>query len=401
MTLVKLALKNLERKRVRTIAIILVATLASGLIFGATTILKSVQNSLEIGMARLGADIMVVPVDHEEKGRKILLAGAPTSFYMNSGNFEKVLKVPGVQKASPQLFATSSVLLCCSMPTVLLVGYDPKTDFTITPWTQRRHTVSKEQLDEVTIGIQTLYSTEGAIMRFYGKKFKISGSLEETGIGFLDYSIFMTIDAARDMIARSATDAEKPLYIGSDQISSVLVIAGREFDVHRVAADIEKSVPGIKALITKDVIAAVRKDTEFAVWGVLTVGASFWVMMLIMMGLVFAMTVNERERELGILRAMGASKVKVVQLILMEAMILTGAGAAAGIGLALAVIISFKKLIIAALGNIPFMWPSSLYIGSIGMACLLLMLLSGIAAALYPAIKNSRTEPYDAIHQGM
>lgn len=401
MTLLKLALRNLVRKRVRTIAIMLVAALASGLIFGSTTILKSVQNSLVIGMARLGADMMVVPAGNEEKGRKILLAGAPTSFYMDISNFKKVLKVPGVQKASPQLFATSSVLMCCSMPTVLLVGYDPKTDFTITPWTQYKYNLSKEPYDEVTIGVQTLYASEGVHMRFYGKNFKIASSLEQTGIGFLDYSIFMTIDAARDMIAKSATGSEQPLHIGTDQISSVLVIVNRDFDVHHVAADIEKAVPGVKALVTKDVIAAVRKDTEFAVWGVMATGMAFWVMMLIMMGLVFAMTVNERERELGILRAMGASKAHVIRLILMEAMTLTGTGAVAGIGFALAVIVSFKKLIIAALGNVTFMWPSSLYIGSIGLSCLLLMLLSGMASALYPAVKSSKTEPYDAIHQGM
>lgn len=401
MTFFKLALKNLKRKRARTIAIMLVAALASGLVFGATTILKSVQNSLEIGMARLGADIMVVPAGNEEKGRKILLAGESTSFYMNSGNFEKIARTTGVQKASPQLFVTSSVLLCCSMPTVLLVGYDPKTDFTITPWTRYKHTLSKEQIDELTIGIQTLYASEGVYMRFYGKKFKITRSLDETGIGLLDYSIFMTIDAARDMIKRSATDSEKPVHIGQDQISSVLVTVGRDYNAHRVAANIEKAVPGTKALVTKDVITAVRKDTEIAIWGVLAAGAAFWAMMLIMMGLVFAMTVNERQRELGILRAMGASKAHVVRLILMEAMTLTGTGAAAGIGLSLAVLVSFKKPIIAAMGNIRFMWPSSLYIGSIGFACLALMLLSGAASALYPAVKSSNSDPYDAIHQGM
>ena len=127
-------------------------------------------------------------------------------------------------------------------------------------------------------------------------------------------------------------------------------------------------------------------------------GLAFWVLLLIMLGLVFAMAVNERGRELGIMRAMGATRLHVFRLIVTEAMLLTTAGGAVGIALAWIGLLNFKKLIIASLGNIYFLWPSFTYIAKIGLACLLLMLLTGAISALYPAFKSIRREPYDAIH---
>jgi ABC-type antimicrobial peptide transport system permease subunit len=88
-------------------------------------------------------------------------------------------------------------------------------------------------------------------------------------------------------------------------------------------------------------------------------------------------------------------------MVLTEAAVLTTLGSAAGVGIGWGVIYNFKNAIIKTLGNIYFLWPSPLFIVSIGLACVLFMLLSGAVSALYPAIRTSVKEPYDAIHQGM
>jgi putative ABC transport system permease protein len=44
------------------------------------------------------------------------------------------------------------------------------------------------------------------------------------------------------------------------------------------------------------------------------VGIISWAMTLFLMGLVFAMIVNERQRELGLLRALGATRKKLIRL---------------------------------------------------------------------------------------
>jgi len=402
MTLHKLAIKNLLRKKVRSIAVVCVAALAGGLIFSATMILQSTKSSLELGMERLGADIMVVPLEYELRGQKVLLAGEPTSFYMDRANLAKITAVPGVKQAAPQLFMASAVLDCCVAPNVLLVGYDPKLDFTIQPWVkfsvqQPKHLV---KLDPVTLGSTLRYLTQSD-MRFYGKQFWIGSVLNPTGLGFLDNAVFMTMDVARNMALQSKTKSKRPLNIGPDMISSVLVKVDHVSNIRKVAADIETTIPGVLAIRARELVISERKNIEVALWGVIAAGVAFWFMLLIMMGLVFAMTVNERERELGILRAMGATMLHVFRLIITEASLLAGLGGVIGVSLGWAVLVNFKQLIIAMLGNIHFLWPSPAFTGAIGVACVMFMLSSGIVSVLYPAVRSCRSEPYRAIHQGL
>ncbi len=384
----------------RSVAILLTAALASGLVFSATSILQSVRGTLDNIRNRLGADIMVVPSGHGPKGRKILLAGEPETFYMDGRNLDRIAAVRGVQKASPQLFITSAKLECCSMPTVLLVGFDPATDFTLAPWVARRFDLVKEKMDEVTIGAHTLYASERPSVKFYGKMFKYGRSLHPTGMGFLDYSIFMSMDAARDMIGKSQVLSRQPLRIAPDQISSVMVKVDRAFDVREVAAEIEKASPGVEAVTLLEVIASLRRNVESALWTALAAGAAFWALMIAATGIVFALEVNEREREVGVLRAMGATKRHVFGLIVSEASILSGVGAVMGVALGWAALVSFRNLLGVAVG-IPFSWQPPLQVLAVGGLCVLLICLSGAICAALPAGRICRKEPFDAIWHGM
>lgn len=378
----------------------LAAALATGLIFAATTILRSVESSLKLGMERLGADIMVVPEGSEEQGSKLLLGGTPTTFYMAGDKLPRVAAVDGVQKVSPQLFVKSTVLQCCSMPTVLLVGYDPDTDFTITPWERYQHQTSDDGIDLVTIGANTLYATEGAVMTFFGKQFRIGTSTHPTGMGFLDYSIFMTMKAARDMIETSKTKSPQPLTVDPADISSMFVRLDPGAEAPQVVERIESTVPGVKAILTKDLISSVRSDVEGSLWGVIAAGVASWLMTVFLMGTVFTMVVNERQREIGLLRAMGATRNHVVRLIMSEAIIISLLGGLVGVGAGWLIIENSKNLIIESLGNTTFLWPSPLFISMVGAGSLLAIIASGVATAVYPAVKSSCKDPYEAIRSG-
>lgn len=397
----RVALKNLRKKLFRNISIMLAAALATGLIFAATTILQSVESSLVLGMERLGADIMVVPEGSEENGNKLLLGGTPTTFYMPGDRLPMITAVKGVEKASPQLFVKSAVLQCCSMPTVLLVGYDPDTDFTITPWERyQHHTSDADGIDLVTIGANTLYATEGALMTFFGKQFRIGTSTHPTGMGFLDYSIFMTMDAARDMIETSRSKSDQPLTVDPEEISSILVRLDPGADVVQVVERIESAVPGVKAIVTKDLISSVRDDVEGSLWGIIAAGAASWLMTVFLMGTVFTMVVNERQREIGLLRAMGATRKHVIRLIISEAFVIALLGGLLGVGAGWIIIENSKLLIIESLGKTTFLWPSPVFIGLVAVGSVVAIIVSGAATAIYPAIKSSFKDPYEAIRGG-
>jgi putative ABC transport system permease protein len=255
-------------------------------------------------------------------------------------------------------------------------------------------------MDEVRVGVQTLFASESAIVKFYGKKFKIGSALHATGIGFLDYSIFMTMDAARDMIDGSRVRSLQPLHIGPDQISSILVKVDGALDVGEVAREIEKASPGVEAVTMTEVVASVRRDVASALWAALAAGAAFWALMLAATGVVFALTANEREREVGVLRAMGATKRHVFGLIVSEASILSGLGALLGVALSLAALASFRNLVGVAVG-FPFTWQPPLHVIALAALCVAVASLSGAVCAALPVGRVCRKEPYEAIWHGM
>ena len=132
-----LATRNLKRKFVRTLVLLLIVAVVTGTLLGATIFISGMQNALKIGTYRLGADILVVPEKNESQAKAALLSGEPTSFYMDSDVFTKVKAVEGVKKASPQLFIKPTSFTCCYNVETFLVAFDPASDFTITPWLQK------------------------------------------------------------------------------------------------------------------------------------------------------------------------------------------------------------------------------------------------------------------------
>jgi putative ABC transport system permease protein len=273
MNLALVALKNLTRKRVRSIAIMLAAFLASALIFGGTAIFYSMTRSVENGMKKLGADIMVVPAESEEAGRSILLSAVPTAFYMDGRNLDTVRTVQDVELASPQIFVNSTKFQCCGMPVALLVGFDMQTDFTLGPWVIARYPpwTGHEDLDPVTVGMR-LAMTPNKDLKFYGKQFRHGFLLAGTGSVFIDNSIFMPIEAIRDMVRVSQEKSQQPLKIAPGEISAVLVKVRKGVDSHKVAKDIETALPVTKAIVTRDLLQQVRRDAEAAIWGTVAIG---------------------------------------------------------------------------------------------------------------------------------
>lgn len=400
-SLFRLALKNLGRKRFRTLSIIAAVFLACCLIFVGTITVKSVRQGLEDGMARLGADILVVPKGYVTQGTEVLMGGEASAFYMDESILDKVRAVEGVKQASPQLYITSETLICCTMPTIHLVGYDPDSDFVVTPWLQFEHEKTMEGVDVMTVGANTMYAVDGAFVTFFGKRFKIKSATLKTGIKFIDYSAFMTMDLARKMVKISHSKSEAPLAIGADDISSVVVKIDSGIGVVDVAGSIERHVPGVKTIISRNLVSTMKSDVHGVLSGIIFAGIMSWFMTILLMAIVFAMIVNERRRELGLLRAMGANKLHLIKLILLEAIILSVVGSCLGIAGGILTLGKIKEILIysSGAGGVPYHLPNPVYLVTVSLLTVAILVVSGTLTAIYPAIKVGAIEPYDAIRK--
>ena len=395
--LTHLAVRNIRRKLFRTVSIVLSVAAVSGTLFSATLVIYSVRRSIAVGAGRLGADVLVVPAQDESKAKDALISGQPSEYYMPSRVLEEVRQVEGVEKATPQVFIKSSPLSCCGVSNVLLIGFDPATDFSVTPWLSDFS--GKNFNDNDIIAGDEVPTMTGRTLKFYGREFNVVGTLARTGMRYLDNSAFITLNAAYKMAEQSGSKALKKVNVTPDEISTVLVKVQDGYTPQRVAVKISFAVDGVKAIASSDVISTVKDQLSKLFTYLLTVGGIVWVMALLLIGVVFSMIVNERQREIGLLRAMGATKGFMFRLLITEAAMLTSAGGVLGVAGGGIVVYSFKNLLMKEL-SVPYLWPTPGLIIALLVGCIVVSTITGIAAALYPASISARMEPYEAIRKG-
>ena len=393
----RLSIRNLQRKIIRSILLLLAVAMVTGTLFGATIFMSGMQNALHIGTYRLGADILVVPEEYEAQARSALLAGEPTSFYMDRKIYDEVLKVDGVKKASPQLFIKPTSFTCCYNVDVFLVAFDPKTDFTITPWLAGK---SEEPLglNEAIVG-DALPIMTGSLIPFYGTAFNVVGTMEPTGMKFFDQSLFMTMESAYQMAENSKKRALVPLKLDRDKISAVLVQADENIAPDRLAIRISYAIPGVKAIASDEVVNTVRRQLAGLMHGILVICSVLWILALVMIGFAFYMIVNERQREFGLLRGMGAKRRQVLHLVLQEAFFISLAGGIIGLAIGSALLVGFQEVMVNSL-KLPYLLPPPSVLYQLVGGALVFSVITGLISALIPAVIASRLDPYEAIRQG-
>jgi putative ABC transport system permease protein len=140
---------------------------------------------------------------------------------------------------------------------------------------------------------------------------------------------------------------------------------------------------------------------RLADFSTLVYGAAFvfWLLAVVVLSLFFSVTLNERKRELSLLRLLGASRAWLARLLLQEALLISLGGALAGLVLAALVIFPFGTLIFQNLG-LPRLQVSGA--GIVGYLLLTLVIAgaTGPVASIYSALSITRYDTYDTLREG-
>ncbi len=396
MNIAYVAIKNLKRKLTRTWLLFAIVAVVSCTLFTATLFLKSINNALKIGTYRLGADILVVPESAAAKAQAALLSGEPTQFLMDRSVLDRVRKVEGVKAATPQLFIKPTSFTCCFNVDVFLVAFDPDTDFTVKPWLEKNLN-RKLGLNEIITG-RSVPVIIGDMIPFFGTNFRVAGTMEPTGMDFFDRAVFMSLDAAYKMAEDSKTKAVQPIEIGRDKISTVLVQVNDDITPDRVAVRIEYAISGVKALVSDRVISTVRNQLSGLIHAIIIISIVLWFIVLLIMAFAFYMIVNERRREIGLLRAMGANKSHISAILLIEASLLSAGGGASGVVFGFGLLMSFKNLMLHYL-KLPYLFPSAAELAVLISGAIVFSVATGLLSALLPSLAILKMEPYEAIRR--
>lgn len=347
-------------------------------------------------MDRLGADILVLPQDYVIKGQTVLLTGKPTTFAFAESILPEIGQIDGIASATPQLYiGTLQNQGCCSTD-IQLIGFDPATDFTIQPWLQDQLGRSLG-INECIVGYGII-AQPGTVLTFYGHNFTVAGKLDPTGMG-MDSSIFVRMEDAYTMSKESGQKAVRPVGIREGQVSAVLVRVSPGEDRDEIAQLIRKNVLGTYPFTVSYVAKKVNTQLSAATHVLFAVTAAVTLVSFPFIALISTMVANERRRELGLLRAMGATRGFVFSVVFGESVLLAIIGGLAGVVITGLILSQFVPFITASL-EVPFLWPSVwTTVAEAGAAILLVIGVAG-TAALYPAYRSSRMEPYEAIRKG-
>jgi len=110
---------------------------------------------------------------------------------------------------------------------------------------------------------------------------------------------------------------------------------------------------------------------------------------------VLVVSVVQKSREIGILRAMGITRIQILRLFLLQGGLLGFSGALAGCGVGAAALALWQRFARNADGTVLF--PLEFDPHLFAMA-LLLATLTGLLAAYAPALRAARLDPVEAIH---
>lgn len=391
----RIASANLAQKPFRSLSLALVVAIFAFMLFAGSMISANLQSGISSLSARMGADLLVVPQGSGKKMESVLLRAEPSTFYIDESVLDVVKDIPTVAQASGQLFISSLDAQCCTVK-VQLIGIDQSTDFVVEPWL--RKAVDRPLTgNEVIVG-DYIFGEIGSEIMFYNQKFTIVGRLEPSGMGF-DSSVFMSMEAARRIAHLASPDMGDKV---DNAYSSILVRVKPGVDPISISDEVLDRM-GLKANVNFVFASNMMSDTSAKLQNIVTVmysaAAGVWLVAALVMFVVFFFAFNERQKEFATLRALGASKSKVIAIVMTESFLMSLAGTVVGMLFGWLFLEVFSVSIVKAIG-LPYLSPASGAFWGTVVTSAVAGLVTCPLATLPTAWRIGRKDIYTSLREG-
>ena len=234
--------------------------------------------------------------------------------------------------------------------------------------------------NEVIIGktaAQNQNKTIGDNITLYNKTFKIVG-IYETGSFMTDGGAYMSLSKLQNLTSNT------------NKISNIEVKVDDNANVTQVSQAITNTYPKLAtttALDQANMVNNILNVINNATWAI-----SLLAILIGGIGVIntMIMSVYERTREIGVLKAVGWPSRRILGMIVGESIVLTLA--AAVIGTIIGTVIVYGGLMIFGISSLQPVFTLDLLVRAFGVA-----LLVGVIGGLYPAYRASKLAPTEAL----
>ncbi len=403
---IKTALNSLRTHTARSVLTIL------GIVIGITAIIlvMSVGQSAEALILNqiqgLGSRTIIVESGREPNGPSDFFEIFTNSLKMSDVRaLKNPIFVQGVQLIAPNVISAQSAMSETETIRASIFGTSPEIMDLLEIYPASGNFISdgdvKEKASVVVLGVmekEKLFGASDAIgehIKIKGRNFEVIGVLPEKGqIGFfnVDELLFIPYSTAQEYL------------LGIDYFHSILIKAESEAIVPRVVKDIETTLRERHNITDPDkddfhvmtqadavervgIITTILSAMLISVAGISLVVGGIGIMNIMLV------SVTERTREIGLRKALGATRKNILFQFLLEAIILTVLGGVIGVSLGaffawIASLILSKTLEL----NWNFVFPMEAVFLGVGVAFMV-----GLVFGLYPARKASLKSPIEAL----
>jgi putative ABC transport system permease protein len=394
---VRLAAQSLGRRPLRALFLAGTVAVGVGTVFAASVVRQAVHDSLALGIARMGADLVVVPRDTLVNLTTALLVAEPTPHTLDAGLVEEVARLPGVEAVAPQRVFALTGISASQVPDV--IAFDPARDFTVLPWLRQTLGRPLRSGDAIVGGRRP--EAVGAGVQLGGRTLTVYGRLDLTGVGALDRSVLVSFDTLEALAdARRATSAPPMFAEARSRASALLVRLAPGGSAERVRFALA-SQPAVKVIAGASLATSVRHMLTTLLGGAAGLVVLVLAATVVMVGVLHAALLIERRRELGVLLMLGARPRQILHVIVAEAVLLTTLGGVAGVIAGGGVLLAVRRSLgfhLASL-DVPLVWPPAALIVLAGASGVALASRLGLVGAVIPAWRLSRREPLELIRR--
>ncbi|UCB57901.1 MAG: ABC transporter permease [Thermoplasmatales archaeon] len=386
MNLMKFVFKYILRRKLRFFLTLLGITIGIATIAGLFLLGAEMETQVYDRANALGSDAMVTPQHWCSYEYVSVLEGEQVGEAIPISDFENISKVKGLLVSAPIIVKSTGI----EGKPVTVTGINPTQMLSLRNWIMKEGEYLKNN-DTFSIILGSSIAekfnlTIGDILVIRENLFNITGVIEQTNTND-DISIYITFETASE------------IYNTKDKISFVFIRVDDISKMNEYIIDIQ-NVANVNVITNNQiieeslgVIETVRNASLLMV--IIAIIAGFFGIVNTM-----ATAVNERKREIGILKSLGAKKSFIFKQFLFESFIIGFFGG----------ILGFIVGSIAAFSILPQIFPtqyqsfqtsassSSLSFDfNIFVFCILFSLGIAIIAGLYPAWRAAKLPPVEAM----
>ena len=412
---IALAGKNLRRRPIRTALTVAGVALAVAVAVSLGGFMLGYSSSIDESIDMLGFQVMIMAKGCPYEAATMMLKGGTGLLYLPGDTYNKVQNDPEIESITPifvgvaQKQASSIRDEGSASNFTVVSGIDVPSYKVMKPWLNFKKGAgydggrwfSQTSKNEVVLGFEAAEYEQRKIGDiFYASitpagtpdlvmhEFKVVGVLDRTGTQD-DGTVFMPIDTAREYFNRP-----NQLTILGIKLKQFTAFRMREFETRWLKLP-EVQVVGLQQV--KNTLVGLVATAQTMIGAVAVIAI---VVALIGVINTILMSVYERTSEIGIMKALGARRSSIFQLIWLETLMICLAGALVGSLMAIVGSDLVEKGIkaiadLGVSGSIVRITPAVVGYAVFGAAVL------GFVGGLYPAWRAASMRPVEAISKGV